>query len=201
MFERFTERARQVVVIAQDEARALKHNSIGTEHLLLGLLGEAEGMAAAVLGHLGIDMNEVRFQVKSIVPAGEQVTVGLIPFTPRAKKVLELALREALSLGHNYVATQHVLLGLVRESEGVAARILADYDATPETVRAEIVRRLSGSRGAVTAPPDPVKVYQAALADALTALRAFCHEADAEEIEARHGITYTPPSQPQARLT
>ncbi len=147
MFERFTERARQVVVLAQEEARTLKHNYIGTEHILLGLLREEEGLAARVLEGLEITVDEVRGQVVRIVGAGEEVTSGQIPFTPRAKKVLELALREALSLGHNYIGTEHILLGLVRENEGVAARILADFDADSEKIRNEIIRMLSGPSG------------------------------------------------------
>jgi ATP-dependent Clp protease ATP-binding subunit ClpC len=144
LFERFTERARQVVVLAQDEARALKHNYIGTEHILLGLLREEEGLAARVLESLDITVEEVRAQVARIVGQGDEVTSGQIPFTPRAKKVLELALREALSLGHNYIGTEHILLGLVRENEGVAARILLDFDADAEKIRNEIIRMLSG---------------------------------------------------------
>ena len=144
MFERFTERARQVVVLAQDEARALKHNYIGTEHILLGLLREEEGLAARVLESLDITVEEVRAQVARIVGQGDEVTTGQIPFTPRAKKVLELALREALSLGHNYIGTEHILLGLVRENEGVAARIMLDFDADAEKIRNEIIRMLSG---------------------------------------------------------
>ncbi len=144
MFERFTERARQVVVLAQDEARALKHNYIGTEHILLGLLREEEGLAARVLESLDITVERVRAQVVRIVGQGDEVTTGQIPFTPRAKKVLELALREALSLGHNYIGTEHILLGLVRENEGVAARILLDFDADAEKIRNEIIRMLSG---------------------------------------------------------
>src|SRR6188474_137614 len=144
MFERFTERARQVVVLAQEEARILKHNYIGTEHILLGLLREEEGLAARVLESLDITVEEVRAQVARIVGQGDEVTTGQIPFTPRAKKVLELALREALSLGHNYIGTEHILLGLVRENEGVAARILLDFDADAEKIRNEIIRMLSG---------------------------------------------------------
>ena len=144
MFERFTERARQVVVLAQDEARALKHNYIGTEHILLGLLREEEGLAARVLDSLDITVEDVRANVARIVGQGEEVTTGQIPFTPRAKKVLELALREALSLGHNYIGTEHILLGLVRENEGVAARILLDFDADAEKIRNEIIRMRSG---------------------------------------------------------
>ena len=157
MFERFTERARQVVVLAQDEARALKHNYIGTEHILLGLLREEEGLAARVLESLDITVEEVRAQVARIVGQGDEVTTGQIPFTPRAKKVLELALREALSLGHNYIGTEHILLGLVRENEGVAARILLDFDADAEKIRNEIIRMLSGpgrrAQGGPAGPP------------------------------------------------
>src|SRR6187397_2805523 len=147
MFERFTERARQVVVLAQEEARTLKHNYIGTEHILLGLLREEEGLAARVLESLDITVEEVRAQVVRIVGSGEEVTSGQIPFTPRAKKVLELALREALSLGHNYIGTEHILLGLVRENEGVAARILLDFDADSDKIRNEVIRMLSGPGG------------------------------------------------------
>src|ERR1044072_6212106 len=144
LFERFTERARQVVVLAQDQPRALKHNYIGTEHILLGLLREEEGLAARVLESLDITVEEVRAQVARIVGQGDEVTTGQIPFTPRAKKVLELALREALTLAHNYIGTEHILLGLVRENEGVAARILLDFDADAEKIRNEIIRMLSG---------------------------------------------------------
>ncbi len=143
MFERFTERARQVVVLAQEEARTLKHNYIGTEHILLGLLREEEGIPARVLESLGVTLQRTREQVTRIVGSGEELTTGQIPFTPRAKKVLELSLREALSLGHNYIGTEHILLGLVRENEGVAARILLDFDADAEKVRNEVLRILS----------------------------------------------------------
>ncbi len=145
MFERFTEQARQVVVLAQDEARALKHNYIGTEHLLLGLLCEKEGLAARVLGELGVTVEPVRDQVARIVGQGDEVTTGQIPFTPRAKKVLDLSLREALSLGHDYIGPEHILLGLVRENEGVGARILLDFGAEAEKIRDEVVRLLAGS--------------------------------------------------------
>jgi ATP-dependent Clp protease ATP-binding subunit ClpC len=148
VFERFTERARQVVVLAQEEARALKHNYIGTEHILLGLIREEEGLAARVLESFDITLEEVREQVKRLVGQGdEEIVTGQIPFTPRAKKVLELALREALSLGHNYIGTEHVLLGVVRENQGVAARILLDFDADAEKIRNEIIRMLSGPGG------------------------------------------------------
>ncbi len=132
------------MVLAQEEARTLKHNYIGTEHILLGLLREEEGLAARVLESLDITVERVRAQVVRIVGSGEEVTSGQIPFTPRAKKVLELALREALSLGHNYIGTEHILLGLVRENEGVAARILLDFDADSEKIRNEVIRMLSG---------------------------------------------------------
>jgi ATP-dependent Clp protease ATP-binding subunit ClpC len=144
VFERFTERARQVVVLAQDEARALRHNYIGTEHILLGLLREEEGLAARVLESLDIRVDEVRAQVARIVGQGDEVTTGQIPFTPRTKKVLELALKESLALGHNYIGTEHVLLGLARENEGVAARILLDFDVDAELIRHEIMLMLFG---------------------------------------------------------
>ncbi len=143
IFERFTERARQVVVLAQEEARTLKHNYIGTEHILLGLLREEEGLAARVLESLDITIERVRGQVVRIVGSGEEVTSGRIPFTPRVKNAFELALRETLGLGHNYIGTEHILLGLVRENEGVAARILLDFDADHEKVRNEVIRMLS----------------------------------------------------------
>ena len=146
MFERFTERARQVVVLAQDEARALKHNYIGTEHILLGLLREEEGLAARVLESLDITVEEVRAQVARIVGQGDEVTTGQIPFTPRAKKVLELALREALSLGHNYIGTEHILLGLVREHDGLAARVLTGLGADEERIRQRTIEMLAGYR-------------------------------------------------------
>ncbi len=145
MFERFTERARQGVVLAQEEARTLKHNYIGTEHILLGLLREEEGLAARVLESLDITVERVRAQIVRIVGLGEEVASGQIPFTPRVKAVFELALREALSLGHNYIGTEHMLLGLVRENEGIAARILVDFDADPEKVRNEVIRMISGT--------------------------------------------------------
>jgi ATP-dependent Clp protease ATP-binding subunit ClpC len=155
VFERFTERARQVVVIAQSEARALKHNYIGTEHLLLGLLREEEGVAARVLYSLGVTVEEVRTQVARIVGEGDEVAGGQMPFTRRSKKVLELSLREALDLGHNYIGTEHILLGLMREGEGVAVQILVDVGTSPAVVRDEVLRLLSPARGAAAAPPRP----------------------------------------------
>jgi ATP-dependent Clp protease ATP-binding subunit ClpC len=144
VFERFTERARQVVVFAQDEARVLKHNYIGTEHLLLGLLREEEGLAARALESLEITIEEVRAEVARIVGQGYEVTAGQIPFTPRAKKVLELSTREARTLGHRYIGTEHILLGIVRENEGVASQILLDLGADAETVRNRLIEMLSG---------------------------------------------------------
>jgi ATP-dependent Clp protease ATP-binding subunit ClpA len=145
VFERFTEQARQVIVFAQEEARGLRHNYIGTEHMLLGLLREQEGLAARVLGQLDITVERVRAQMLRVVSAGEETVSGQIPFTPRAKKVLELALREALGLGHNYIGTEHILLGLVRENDGVAMRILRDLGVNPEKVRDEVVVMLSAA--------------------------------------------------------
>jgi ATP-dependent Clp protease ATP-binding subunit ClpC len=145
VFERFTERARQVVVLAQDEARGLRHNFIGTEHLLLGLLREEEGIAARVLESLDVAVEDVRVQVARIVGQGDEVTSGQIPFTPRAKKVLELSLREGLSLGHNYIGTEHILLGLARENQGVAARILLDFGADAEKIRHAVIGMMAGA--------------------------------------------------------
>jgi hypothetical protein len=166
VFERFTERARQVVVLAQEEARTLKHNYIGTEHLLLGLLREEKGVAARVLESLDIRIEPVRAQVVAIVGSAEEVTVGQIPFTPRAKKVLEISLREALGLGHNYIGTEHILLALARENDGVGARILLDYDAGPEKVRNTVLRLLgeAGERGHEAAStPAPAPVVEASI--------------------------------------
>ena len=135
MFERFTDRARRVVVLAQEEARLLNHNYIGTEHILLGLLNEGEGIAAQALESLDIDLASVREEVVKIIGQGQQSPSGHIPFTPRAKKVLELSLREALQLGHNYIGTEHILLGLIREGEGVAAQVLQQLGAELQKVR------------------------------------------------------------------
>jgi ATP-dependent Clp protease ATP-binding subunit ClpC len=140
-----------VVVLAQDEARALRHNYIGTEHLLLGLLREEDGVGARVLDSLDVTLDEVRAQVGRIVGSGEDVTTGQIPFTPRAKKVLELSLRESQALGHNFIGTEHILLGLVRENSGVAARILLDFDADAERVRNATAAVLGGRP--VVVPP------------------------------------------------
>jgi ATP-dependent Clp protease ATP-binding subunit ClpC len=144
MFERFTDRARRVVVLAQEEARMLNHNYIGTEHILLGLIHEGEGVAAKSLESLGISLEGVRSQVEEIIGQGQQAPSGHIPFTPRAKKVLELSLREALQLGHNYIGTEHILLGLIREGEGVAAQVLVKLGADLNRVRQQVIQLLSG---------------------------------------------------------
>jgi ATP-dependent Clp protease ATP-binding subunit ClpC len=151
MFERFTDRARRVVVLAQEESRMLDHNYIGTEHILLGLVHEGEGVAAQALQSLDISLERVRQEVEAIVGMGQTAQHGHIPFTPRAKKVLELALREALQLGHNYIGTEHLLLGLIREGEGVAAQVLEKLGASLDRVRDEVIKivsRLERSSGA-----------------------------------------------------
>jgi ATP-dependent Clp protease ATP-binding subunit ClpC len=150
MFERFTDRARRVVVLAQEEARMLNHNYIGTEHILLGLIHEGEGVAAKALESLGISLEGVRQQVEEIIGQGQQAPSGHIPFTPRAKKVLELSLREALQLGHNYIGTEHILLGLIREGEGVAAQVLQKLGADLNRVRQQVIQLLSGYQGKET---------------------------------------------------
>src|ERR687889_348967 len=150
MFERFTDRARRVVVLAQEEARMLNHNYIGTEHILLGLIHEGEGVAAKALESLGISLEAVRAQVEEIIGQGQQAPSGHIPFTPRAKKVLELSLREALQLGHNYIGTEHILLGLIREGEGVAAQVLVKLGADLTRVRQQVIQLLSGFQGKET---------------------------------------------------
>ncbi|MFZ1374647.1 MAG: ATP-dependent Clp protease ATP-binding subunit [Nostocoides sp.] len=147
MFERFTDRARRVVVLAQEEARMLNHNYIGTEHILLGLIHEGDGVASKALESLGIELENVREQVQQIIGQGQQAPSGHIPFTPRAKKVLELSLREALQLGHNYIGTEHILLGLIREGEGVAAQVLVKLGADLNRVRQQVIQLISGYSG------------------------------------------------------
>ncbi len=147
MFDRFTDRARRVIVLAQDEARMLNHNYIGTEHLLLGLIHEGEGVAAKALESLGISLEAVREQVEEIIGQGQQAPTGHIPFTPRAKKVLELSMREALQLNHPYIGTEHILLGLIREGEGVAAQVLIKLGADLNRVRNQVLQLLSGFQG------------------------------------------------------
>ncbi|MDI6716624.1 MAG: Clp protease N-terminal domain-containing protein, partial [Actinomycetota bacterium] len=166
MFERFTERARRVIVFAQEEARMLNQNYIGTEHLLLGLIREEEGVAARALQSLGISLYDVRAQVEEIIGRGTSAPVGHIPFTPRAKKVLELSLREALQLGHNYIGTEHILLGLIREGEGVAARVLYNLGADLDRVRNQVIQLLSGYYGKTSGEPSTYgRSYGASLLD------------------------------------
>ena len=158
MFDRFTDRARRVIVLAQDEARMLNHNYIGTEHILLGLIHEGEGVAAKALESLGISLEAVREQVEEIIGQGQQAPTGHIPFTPRAKKVLELSMREALQINHPYIGTEHILLGLIREGEGVAAQVLIKLGADLNRVRNQVLQLLSGFQGkenATAGAPDP----------------------------------------------
>ncbi|HVM55507.1 MAG TPA: ATP-dependent Clp protease ATP-binding subunit [Acidimicrobiales bacterium] len=162
MFERFTDRARRVVVLAQEEARLLNHNYIGTEHILLGLIHEGEGVAAKALESLGISLEAVRSQVEEIIGQGGSSPSGHIPFTPRAKKVLELSLREALQLGHNYIGTEHILLGLIREGEGVAAQVLVKLGADLSRVRQQVIQLLSGYSGSAPGGEGQGKAGQAA---------------------------------------
>ena len=147
MFERFTDRARRVVVLAQEESRLLNHNYIGTEHLLLGLIHEGEGVAAQVFASLGISLETVRREVEEIIGPGGQAPAGHIPFTPRSKKVLELSLREAMQLGHTYIGTEHILLGLIREGNGVAAQVLVKLGADLSRVRQAVIQELGGDEG------------------------------------------------------
>src|ERR1700749_4672377 len=155
MFERFTDRARRVVVLAQEEPRMLNHNYIGTEPILVGPIHEGEGVAAKALESLGISLEAVRQQVEEIIGQGQQAPSGHIPFTPRAKKVLELSLREALQLGHNYIGTEHILLGLIREGEGVAAQVLVKLGADLNRVRQQVIQLLHGYQGAQGKPGEP----------------------------------------------
>jgi hypothetical protein len=164
MFERFTDRARRVIVLAQEEARLLNHNYIGTEHILLGLIHEEEGVAARALTELGISLEAVRVEVEEIIGQGQSAPTGHIPFTPRAKKVLELSLREALQLGHNYIGTEHILLGLIREGEGVAAQVLIKLGGSRDQVRAKVIQVLSDAGpGAEQVPGGQVRLSQEAV--------------------------------------
>jgi ATP-dependent Clp protease ATP-binding subunit ClpA len=149
MFERFNDRARRVIVLAQEEARMLNHNYIGTEHILLGLVHEGEGVAAQALESLNVSLDLVRQQVEEIIGEGQAAPTGHIPFSPRAKKVLELSLREALKIGHNYIGTEHILLGLIREGEGIAARVLWSQGLDVETIQDAVFLSLVG------VPPEP----------------------------------------------
>jgi ATP-dependent Clp protease ATP-binding subunit ClpC len=162
MFERFTDNARQVVVAAQDEARALRHNYIGTEHLLLGLLRDEEGIAARVLHLFDITAEDVRAEIRRVIGQGDEALTGQIPFTPRAKRVLELSLREALSGGSNDIGTEHILLAIVAENEGVAARILLDFNTNAEMIRREVLlfnMRQGRSERAPREPAEPTEAF------------------------------------------
>ncbi len=157
MFERFTDRARRVVILSQEEARLLNHNYIGTEHILLGLIGEGEGVAARALESLQISLESVRGQVEEIIGQGASSPTSHIPFTPRAKRILELSLREALKLKHNYIGTEHILLGLLREGEGVAAQVLVKLGAGLPRVRERVLQLLEAPGSAASAAwvPEP----------------------------------------------
>jgi ATP-dependent Clp protease ATP-binding subunit ClpC len=172
MFQRFTDRARRVVVLAQDEARMLGHNYIGTEHILLGLIHEGDGVAAKALTAMGIGLEATRQQVEEIIGRGQGASEGHIPFTPRAKKVLELSLREALQLGHDYIGTEHILLGLIREGDGVAAQVLVGFGADLNRVRQQVIQLLHGSSGPGFAPggPDDLRERLTAIAARLAVI-------------------------------
>jgi ATP-dependent Clp protease ATP-binding subunit ClpA len=193
MFERFTDRARRVVVLAQEEARMLNHNYIGTEHILLGLAHEGEGVAAKALEALDIQLEAVRQQVEEIIGKGQYAPSGHIPFTPRAKKVLELSLRESLQLGHDYIGTEHILLGLIREGEGVAAHVLVRLGADLDRVREEVIKLVHGGHGeaerAVGPRPSPA-IREVLLRDVQSALRSF--ERRLTAIERHLGMTEGP---------
>jgi ATP-dependent Clp protease ATP-binding subunit ClpC len=167
MFERFTDRARRAVVYAQDEARMLNHNYIGTEHILLGLIHEGEGLAARALKALGVSLDETRQEIEDIAGRGTKEHEGPIPFTPRAKKVLELSLREALQLDHSYIGTEHILLGLMREGDGVAAQVLVRSGVDLNTARQEVIRLL---RGYTAARADDLRDRLASFADRLAVI-------------------------------
>ncbi|GAA5103378.1 hypothetical protein GCM10023319_71170 [Nocardia iowensis] len=198
MFEKFTDRARRVVVLAQEEARMLNHNYIGTEHILLGLIHEGEGVAAKTLESLGISLEGVRSQVEEIIGEGGQAPSGYIPFTPRAKKVLELSLREALQLGHNYIGTEHILLGTIREGDGVAAQVLVKLGADLNRVRQQVIQQLSGfaAEGSDVAVTERISVLTAMMTaidrrgDLVELVADASSERDAiESLSAQFGFT------------
>jgi ATP-dependent Clp protease ATP-binding subunit ClpC len=166
MFERFTDAARRVIVLAQEESRLLNHDYIGTEHLLLGLLREPDGAAGRVLTSFGITVEWARAQVTAVTPPGDSVPAGNIPFTPRAKKMLELSLREALALGHGYIGTEHLLLGLIREGEGIANQVMARHGAVPDEARRRLMEVISSGE---FVPPEPSRSDEPVLSpEALT---------------------------------
>src|SRR5215831_14883066 len=171
MFERFTDRARRVMVLAQEEARMLDHAHIGTEHLLLGLIHEGEGVAARALESLNISLSAVRQEVEEIIGRGKQPPSGHIPFTPRAKNVLELSLRESNQLGHNYIGTEHILLGLLREGEGVAAQVLVKMGTDLDRVRQKVIELLHDP--SEERPPSGMRVRSRAAGDLLGLLETL----------------------------
>ena len=184
MFERFTDRARRVVVLAQEEARLLNHNYIGTEHILLGLIGEGEGVAARALESLGIRLDAVRQQVEAIIGRGQQPPPGHIPFTPRGKKVLELAWRESDDLGHHYIGTEHILLGLIREGDGAAAQVLVKLGAGQDRVRQQVIQLLREHRSqdVISEGPQPAERARGwLLDDALARIDSLEHRLAAIE--------------------
>ena len=199
MFERFTDRARRVVVLAQEEARLLNHNHIGTEHILLGLIHEGEGVAYLALTELGISLDAVRAQVEAEIGQGSEAPGGHIPFTPRAKKVLELSLREALQLGHNYIGTEHILLGLIREGEGVAAQVLVGLGAGLDRVRQQVVQLLAnaGASQAEQVAAGPSRIRQQAVTAMVAGGPGFYRDEPAELVrvvplarEVFHGLGF-----------
>jgi Clp amino terminal domain, pathogenicity island component len=199
MFERFTDRARRVVVLAQEEARLLNHNYIGTEHILLGLIHEGEGVAYLALTELGISLDAVRAQVEAEIGQGSEAPGGHIPFTPRAKKVLELSLREALALGHNYIGTEHILLGLIREGEGVAAQVLVGLGAGLDRVRQQVVQLLAnaGAGQAEQVAAGPSRIRQQAVTAMVAGGPGFYRDEPAELVrvvplarEVFHGLGF-----------
>jgi ATP-dependent Clp protease ATP-binding subunit ClpC len=181
MFERFTDRARRVVVLAQEESRLLGHGHIGTEHLLLGLVPKKTGVAAAALAALGVDLETARSEVEEVAGRGDEMVRGHIPFTPRAKKALESSLREALDAGHDHIGTEHILLGIVRDYEGAAAEVLAKHAASPEAVRAQVRLLLAAGPAPIAAPPVCGRCG-ATLTDALTTTDVLVreHEGDGQ---------------------
>jgi ATP-dependent Clp protease ATP-binding subunit ClpC len=194
MFERFTDRARRTVVLAQEEARLLQHNYIGTEHILLGLIREGEGVAAKALESLGIGLEAVRQQVEEIIGRGQQAPGGHIPFTPRAKKVLELALREAIQLGHTYIGTEHILLGLIREGDGVAAQVLVRLGADLNRTRQQVIEVLHGHHGGagvmrVGPGGDTLADRLASIAARLTEIERRLREASAPGVGGVGGVS------------
>jgi ATP-dependent Clp protease ATP-binding subunit ClpC len=187
MFERFSDPARRVVVLAQEEARLLNHNYIGTEHILLGVIHEGEGVAARALRSLGINLDAVRQEVDEIIGRGGSPPSGHIPFTPRAKKVLELSLREALQLGHNYIGTEHILLGLLREGEGVACQVLVKLGANLPKVRARVYELLAGgATEETTAERVPIPPLSSELREVIEEARRAAEANGASEVAPIH---------------